>query len=503
MVIIPVAQPVCEAVDGALAVDGDLAERDARIERDVGLPVDISDLSGRDRDGVAPDGLDGQGAAGLRGQLGKAAVAYLHRAAGLQRDRAGKARGTVGDRLAARPYEHRVAVAAENRQCTAVVHGDHAGNAEHTGVAVAGQGRRAAHVQVCLQFAVRQVQLAFAFPADLLFKGHKGEVALTGAVDRALDGSRPRCYLAALGADNVASDGSVPYLHRSAFGDDDVTSDGGVLYRRRTALAAIDFACDDGIVYGQFTGTSDSSCKRTVVRGAVISYDAKLRTLFDLDVALHLAADCGVQQEGAGTYGQVLRAVAQEGQRAVLVCVGLRCGEGIRRVNVADDVGDILFTVFVLNRCGNVAVAFRTGALVLVAEPASDGDSVVAVGNVNDENLREQLVAAICEFNTVSSAVVDCEILRAERRVHSFCGRDGLCCHHFAGAFFYQRRGDFSGLRSVQHAGGRCFYLGAIRGGRGSIQRNMFGLRGNGHRRGDNGNSFFDPIIRPLVGNIL
>ena len=133
VVVIPVAQSVCEAVDGPLAVDGDLAERDARIERDAGGKrgfVSLPDLGGRDRDGVALDGLDGQGAAGIGNELCKFTGVERQLGVGLYRDVAGKLHAAMDVHLAAGFHEDCAvdAIAAGAVQHSAIVYGDQAGD---------------------------------------------------------------------------------------------------------------------------------------------------------------------------------------------------------------------------------------------------------------------------------------------------------------------------------------------------------------------------------------
>ena len=133
VVVIPVAQSVCEAVDGPLAVDGDLAERDARIERDAGGKrgfVSLPDLGGRDRDGVALDGLDGQGAAGIGNELCKFTGVERQLGVGLYRDVAGKLHAAMDVHLPAGFHEDCAvdAIAAGAVQHSAIVYGDQAGD---------------------------------------------------------------------------------------------------------------------------------------------------------------------------------------------------------------------------------------------------------------------------------------------------------------------------------------------------------------------------------------
>ena len=471
-----------EAVDELFPVDGQLSERTCGKGSEVNVRFDERV---RYRRAVA---LNGQRAAALGGQFGKGTVLKRHRAAGFQLDGAVKLRGAADNRRTARLYEHRVAADAGNGQIAAVIYVDRAGNADYTGTAVVGHGRRAAHVQVLFQRAGRQGQHASAAAADVICKGRKGKVARADAVDCTSEaGVILRRQLAALAASDFASDDCLCYRHR-------------------TVLGTVEIACEEGVVYRQRTaGTKDGVCKRAVECGAIalgyIAYNGKLRALVDLNAALHFAVSCGVQHEGTGVYDEAIGGGAQEGQGAACVRVGLRCGEGVRFVNVADDVGGIFFAVGVSDDCGNVAVAFRTSKLVFVAEPAPEGDFVGALSKIDDEGIGVKLIAAVLHHNAVCSVILGSEVLGAERQIHRFGGRNGLLRLLLFGADLYQRCGDLFGFRAVKRAGDRHFCVSTIFCGGGDEARDVLGLRGNVQRRGNNAD-IIDPIDGAVAGGV-
>ncbi len=154
-VIIPVTQSVCEAVDGTPAVDSEMTEGDARIERGVGRSVDITDFGGRDLDGVALARLNAQGAAGFGDELRKFTGIECQFGVGLHRDVAGKLHAVMDIHLAAGLHEGcavDTAAAGAVQHC-AVIYGDQAGSL------AAVQAASAAEIQGVVQGTVVHVDI--------------------------------------------------------------------------------------------------------------------------------------------------------------------------------------------------------------------------------------------------------------------------------------------------------------------------------------------------------
>ena len=246
------------------------------------------------------------------------------------------------------------------------------------------------------------------------------------------------------------------------------------------------FRCSQRATLGAHGLAADDAVGCAAEWPALISGDGQLRALCNGDIAAHRAAFRYDQREGAGFHGQRFLAVAQQGQRAVPVFLGLRRCEGVCRRDVAGH------RVVLADERAQSAVAVP--AEVIVAHvPHGEFDGVVTHLNGDDKKVGTDLVVLVGEPDAIAVGARGGKAAEREGQIHCACGGNIQRFKRLAAVAAFQHCGDLSGGGVVQRTGKRDRRLSAVFLGACCIEYDHARLLGNDQRRFHDGN-VVDPV---------